>query len=83
MKRLFNNILLVALAGVSVNIGLKAQERYFDERYIYSQAFINPLLINPGAAGFSGSQNLLLNYRNQWSGFNGAPTTATVSYDGR
>ena len=80
MKKLFKNIMIIALTGVSIS--MMAQERYFDERYIYSQAFIQPVLINPGAAGFSGSQNLFLNYRNQWSGFNGAPTTATVSYDG-
>lgn len=59
----------------------KAQ-RYFDERYIYSQAYIHPILINPGATAHHQGQNLLINYRNTWSTFNGAPKTITLSYDG-
>lgn len=62
---------------------LDAQERYFDERYIYSQGFLNPVLLNPAAAGFSGDHNILLNYRNNWSSFEGSPKSVTLAYDGR
>lgn len=81
MKNLIKNILPFCIV-IFATLNAKAQERYFDERYIYSQAFIQPVLINPGATGFSGTQNLFLNYRNTWSGFNGSPTSATISYDG-
>ncbi|HMP31980.1 MAG TPA: PorP/SprF family type IX secretion system membrane protein, partial [Saprospiraceae bacterium] len=76
------NILLTVVVGSTISSAVIAHERYFDERYIHSQAFIQPILINPGATGFSGLQNLYLNYRNTWSGFAGSPTTATVTYDG-
>jgi type IX secretion system PorP/SprF family membrane protein len=57
-------------------------QRYFDERYVYSQAFLHPVLINPGATASSGDQNLMVNYRNAWATFPGSPKTVTLSYDG-
>lgn len=57
-------------------------QRYFDERYIYSQAYLHPVLINPGATAHHQGQNLLVNYRNTWATFQGSPKTVTLSYDG-
>ena len=51
-------------------------------RYIYTQYFINPVMINPGATGSSGGQNLFLNYRNNWANHEGSPKTFSFSYDG-
>ena len=51
-------------------------------RHIYTQYFVNPVLINPGATGYNGGQNLLLNYRNTWATFPGSPKTFSFSYDG-
>ncbi|MBP6238232.1 MAG: PorP/SprF family type IX secretion system membrane protein [Saprospiraceae bacterium] len=62
--------------------GMQAQSRYFDERYIYTQAQVNPQLINPGAIGSAMKHQVLLNYRNKWSGIDGAPRTVTLSYNG-
>ncbi len=62
--------------------GMNAQSRYFDERYIYTQAQLNPQLINPGAIGSAMKHEILLNYRNKWSGIDGAPRTVTLSYNG-
>jgi len=62
--------------------GMQAQSRYFDERYIYTQAQVNPQLINPGAVGSAMKHQILLNYRNKWSGIDGAPRTVTLSYNG-
>ena len=62
--------------------GMQAQSRYFDERYIYTQAQVNPQLINPGAIGSAMKHQILLNYRNKWSGIDGAPRTVTLSYNG-
>lgn len=74
---------LVALGIISLCFtNAAAQERYFDERYIYSQGFLSPVLLNPAAAGFRGDHNVLLNYRNNWSSFEGSPKTVTLSYDG-
>ncbi|MBK8700845.1 MAG: PorP/SprF family type IX secretion system membrane protein [Saprospiraceae bacterium] len=57
-------------------------QRYFDERYVYSHSYFNPVLINPGATAQHGGQQLLVNYRNTWSTFPGSPKSATLSYDG-
>ncbi|MBK8347115.1 MAG: PorP/SprF family type IX secretion system membrane protein [Saprospiraceae bacterium] len=73
-------LLLAGLVGFMP--GLQAQSRYFDERYIYTQAQLNPQLINPGAIGSAMKHQILLNYRNKWSGIDGAPRTATISYNG-
>lgn len=58
------------------------QSRYFDERYIYTQANLLPQLINPGAQGHTNQHQILGNYRNKWSGIDGAPKTFTFSYNG-
>lgn len=67
---------------ISINVMLNGQSRYFDERYIYTQAQLNPQLINPGAIGSEMKHNILVNYRNKWSGIDGAPSTVTLSYNG-
>jgi type IX secretion system PorP/SprF family membrane protein len=67
---------------VSANNIAKSQARYFDERYIYTQAHLNPQLINPGAIGYEMKHNILVNYRNKWSGIDGSPSTVTLSYNG-
>lgn len=73
---------LILCGFISMNLSINAQSRYFDERYIYTQAQLNPQLINPGAIGSTMKHNILLNYRNKWSGIDGAPRTVTVSYNG-
>ena len=70
-------ILFILVAYVA-----SAQERYFDERYVYTQSFMFPVLINPGAIGESGDHELLFNYRNNWASFEDAPKTVTFSYNG-
>lgn len=52
------------------------------ERYIFSQHFVNPVLVNPGATGFEDAHSFLFNYRNKWASFPGAPKTYAFSYDG-
>ncbi|TVR88908.1 MAG: type IX secretion system membrane protein PorP/SprF [Saprospirales bacterium] len=48
----------------------------------YTQYHLNPVLINPAAAGLHGGHHFMLNYRNNWSSFQGAPRAYTFSYDG-
>ncbi len=78
MKHLSAIILVLFLFS-----NLNAQERYFDERYISAQSFLNPVIINPGATGANKEHSLLLNYRNNWASFPGTPKSLILSYDGR
>ncbi|MBK8624499.1 MAG: PorP/SprF family type IX secretion system membrane protein [Saprospiraceae bacterium] len=74
--------IFVLFGMLSISMMVNGQSRYFDERYIYTQAHLSPQLINPGAIGSQMTQNILINYRNKWSGIEGAPTTVTLSYNG-
>jgi type IX secretion system PorP/SprF family membrane protein len=73
MKKIFLSLIFIigfAYLGIS------------QSRYIFTQYFINPVLINPGAAGCKSGQRLFLNYRNTWSNHPGSPRTFGLSYDG-
>lgn len=76
------NQVLFTLTLVFISFIASAQERYFDERYISTQSFMFPVLVNPGAIGASGDHEILFNYRNNWSSFEGSPTTITANYNG-
>jgi type IX secretion system PorP/SprF family membrane protein len=45
---------------------------------MYSQYYWNDYVINPAFTGIKNSPRIQLGYRNQWSGFQGAPKTYTV-----
>ncbi len=77
-----HRILLFIIALCFTTVGLQAQQRYFDERYIYTQAQVLPQLVNPGAYGANMNHQILVNYRNKWSGIEGAPKTITLAYNG-
>ncbi|NNE27375.1 MAG: PorP/SprF family type IX secretion system membrane protein [Saprospiraceae bacterium] len=77
MRHIFCAFLAFLFVG-----SLTAQERYFDERYISSLSFLNPVLVNPGATAKDGEHRLLLNYKNTWSSFEGSPQSVILSYDG-
>jgi type IX secretion system PorP/SprF family membrane protein len=72
-----NKILLTLFFVGAIFFGVKAQERH-----IYTQHFINPILINPVATGFDDSYGIIINYGNKWAGFDGGPKSFTLSYDG-
>ncbi len=61
---------------------LDAQQRYFDERYIYTHHFVNPALINPAYSGIDENKYIYFNYRNKWASFPGSPKTVTFGYSG-
>jgi type IX secretion system PorP/SprF family membrane protein len=48
---------------------------------MYTQFMFNKLAYNPGYAGTFESPTLTLNYRKQWIGLDGAPSTQLISYD--
>ncbi len=80
MKNIKYIVSLIVL--MMIGIGVSAQQRYFDERYVYTQHFTNPVFVNPGATGINGYSQVLFNYRNKWATFPGSPKTITFSYDG-
>lgn len=72
MKKLL--LLSIILLGLQV---AKAQDIA-----IFSHYHINPILINPAAAGFDETQSVFGSFRASWSGFPDAPRTYGVAYNG-
>lgn len=64
-----------------VGMSLYSQERYIDERYSFTQAYLYPVLINPGATGV-GDSEIIFNYKNKWATYPGSPKTLLLSYSG-
>jgi type IX secretion system PorP/SprF family membrane protein len=62
--------LTLILLGLVVVAGLKAQEKAI----LYSHYTFNGLAINPAYAGSREMLSVSLSHRNQWMGFEGAPT---------
>lgn len=50
---------------------------------MFSQYMFNMMNINPAYTGSREVPNLTMLLRNQWSGFTGAPTSGSVTYDSR
>ncbi len=49
---------------------------------ILTHYHINPILINPAAAGFNEQHELMLNARGSWTGFVDAPRNFNINYNG-
>ena len=71
MKQFFT--FLIILFSVAL---IKAQESA-----VFSHYYVYPILVNPGYTGM-GEHQLLLNFKNSWTGFPGAPKDYAVSYNG-
>lgn len=71
MKQFFT--LLIILFSVAL---VKAQESA-----VFSHYYVYPILVNPGYTGM-GEHQLILNYKNNWTGFPGAPKDYAISYNG-
>ncbi|ASZ13190.1 type IX secretion system membrane protein PorP/SprF [Chitinophaga pendula] len=72
MKRVVLIIVIVCLYGEAVQAQQDA---------MYTQYMFNMMGVNPGYAGSRGILSATAMYRRQWVGINGAPETATVSFD--
>ncbi|NNE15132.1 MAG: PorP/SprF family type IX secretion system membrane protein [Saprospiraceae bacterium] len=79
MKNL--NIFLF-LIFATVSLTAQNNKRYFDERYISGVAFMNPVIVNPGATGYDSNHSLLVSYKNTWATHEGSPKSLILSYDG-
>lgn len=82
MKKYIISLSVIGFFLLSVVSAVNGQNRYFDERYIYSQHNLYPSLINAGAIGTNDFQELSVNYRNTWAGFEDSPRTILIAYNG-
>ena len=73
MKKIILLVISLSFFGLKI---------YAQEQSAFTHYQINPVIINPAAAGFSDDQRIFLHARNQWTGFPGAPKTYALSYDG-
>ena len=71
MKRL---IILTVLS-----LGIYSHSAWSQQIWRRTQFAINPFLVNPAVAGTENQIPLYISYRNQWTGFKGAPTTMLAS----
>lgn len=59
-----------------ITVGANAQQEAQFTQFMYNQ-----LYFNPAYAGARGMPSFTLIYRNQWTGFNGAPTSKLLSFN--
>jgi type IX secretion system PorP/SprF family membrane protein len=69
-----NKFLPLLTVVLLCSVGAFAQQNLF-----YNHYFINPSLYNPSFIAPEGYSTLYLNYRKQWIGIKGAPTTGTLN----
>lgn len=70
---------LILFIGLMLSIHIAQGQ---EQTAVFSHYHLNPILISPAAAGFSGAHHIQMNVRTQWVGFPGAPKTYGVSYNG-
>jgi len=69
---------LLIVVALVLAAGLDAQDLP-----VYSQYLFNKYLINPAVAGSDGYTSINLTTRQQWTGYQGAPQTYSLSFQGR
>jgi type IX secretion system PorP/SprF family membrane protein len=67
------------LTLVLTMVALCSSDAYAQQLWRRTQFAINPFLVNPAIAGTENQIPLYISYRNQWTGFKGAPTTMLAS----
>ncbi len=82
MKK-YQNI-LVLIIGLAFIQAVNSQDyaTALKTQAVYNHYYLNLSLINPANTGFNGDGKILLNYRNQWAGFEGSPKGLTLAIDG-
>ncbi len=69
---------LLTVAALALVLVINAQDLP-----VYSQYIFNKYLINPAVAGSDGYTSINLTTRQQWAGYQGAPQTYSLSFQGR
>jgi len=73
---------LITVICLAFSLSFAYAQDLAQDAAIFTHYHINPILINPGYAGFSGVHHLQMNLRNQWTMFPGQPATYSVNYNG-
>ncbi len=73
MKKLIL-LFIILVAGLKLTYG--------QDEAIFSHYYLNPVIVNPAAAGFNDQHTILFNARAQWTGFPDAPKTVSALYHG-
>ncbi|MEM9000729.1 MAG: type IX secretion system membrane protein PorP/SprF [Bacteroidota bacterium] len=81
-KRRFSNFGTVVLYFLTFFNYLVSHELSAQQNPQLSQYLQNPFVVNPAMTGVEEYVDLTAAYRNQWTGFDGAPRTATFSFNG-
>ena len=55
---------------------------YSQQEPLFSQYYINDMIVNPAVSGSQVYNPLIIQTRKQWVGFDGAPLTSNISYNG-
>lgn len=69
---------IILVASFLVVLSAQGQQIALNSQYLF-----NEMLINPGATGAKEYVPIQMNFRKQWAGFEGAPTTQAVSAHGK
>ncbi len=67
------NKIVFIITALAFNFSLSAQQIS-----LYSQYYWNDYVINPAFTGIKNTPRIQMGYRNQWSGFRGAPKTYSI-----
>lgn len=71
---IFFNLILIGIANNCCLINAQQTPQF-------SQYMVNPMVLNPAIAGAERYFDATLSYRNQWSGFEGAPSTGALTFN--
>lgn len=76
------NLRTILLCSFVLFSHLSSSELFAQQNPQLSQYLQNPFVVNPAMTGVEDYVDLTAAYRNQWTGFDGAPKTATLSFNG-
>ena len=81
-KKMIMNKIFIILAFLMCYSMSQAQSRLIGERSVYTQYFLSPYLLHPGATGQNQYGEVLAIYRNTWASFPGSPRTLAFGFEG-
>lgn len=76
------HIYIVVILLLTGSMTLSGQSRLFGERSVFTQYYLTPFLLHPGATGQNDFGQVIGVYRNTWATFPGSPRTFAFGYDG-
>lgn len=71
----------VRIVGIAIVLMISSKGIIAQQEAMNAQFVTNTMAFNPGYAGYKMRQAIIVDHRNQWVGFKGAPTTTNVSFD--